>query len=295
MWCPNCQNEYRAGITICPDCKVDLIEELEKEDAYTEIMKIVDPVLKDKIVKYLEHLNIEVKTKEYKPSKEEIEEMMGAMAENNEQTSLLHNPEVVVYTISVLKEDRKNAQKEISTILRVESEKQMEEHPEVLEELSKMPAPEPVKEFVKAKDRSADYKSSGWTFIIIGILFTAFIILNMTGYMSYFGNNLFVKIVFIVLGIACIVVGVLSIINGKKIAKTIGDENAKEDSMIDFLERTITKTYLSQFTSGSEEPDELQWMQMIDMVKETLITHFPDTNDDYADQLAEDFLNKLYQ
>ncbi len=28
-WCPKCKNEYRKGITHCPDCDVDLVEELE--------------------------------------------------------------------------------------------------------------------------------------------------------------------------------------------------------------------------------------------------------------------------
>ena len=30
-WCPKCKNEYREGITHCPDCDVDLIEELLPE------------------------------------------------------------------------------------------------------------------------------------------------------------------------------------------------------------------------------------------------------------------------
>ena len=28
-WCPKCKNEYREGITHCPDCDMDLVEELE--------------------------------------------------------------------------------------------------------------------------------------------------------------------------------------------------------------------------------------------------------------------------
>lgn len=28
-WCPKCKNEYREGITHCPDCDVDLVEEIE--------------------------------------------------------------------------------------------------------------------------------------------------------------------------------------------------------------------------------------------------------------------------
>ena len=31
MWCPECKNEYREGITRCVDCDVDLVETLPEE------------------------------------------------------------------------------------------------------------------------------------------------------------------------------------------------------------------------------------------------------------------------
>ena len=31
-WCPKCKNEYRAGITVCPDCNEELMEELEEAE-----------------------------------------------------------------------------------------------------------------------------------------------------------------------------------------------------------------------------------------------------------------------
>lgn len=30
-FCPNCEAEYRAGITVCPDCEVELVPELTPE------------------------------------------------------------------------------------------------------------------------------------------------------------------------------------------------------------------------------------------------------------------------
>ncbi len=32
MWCPNCKSEYREGFTICPTCKVPLVEMLEEAE-----------------------------------------------------------------------------------------------------------------------------------------------------------------------------------------------------------------------------------------------------------------------
>jgi len=28
-WCPKCRNEYRKGITVCAECKVELVDSLE--------------------------------------------------------------------------------------------------------------------------------------------------------------------------------------------------------------------------------------------------------------------------
>jgi hypothetical protein len=31
-FCPNCEAEYRAGITVCPDCNLKLVDELTSEN-----------------------------------------------------------------------------------------------------------------------------------------------------------------------------------------------------------------------------------------------------------------------
>lgn len=36
-WCPNCKNEYVEGITRCPDCEVDLVDELPQETESLDI------------------------------------------------------------------------------------------------------------------------------------------------------------------------------------------------------------------------------------------------------------------
>ena len=36
-WCPVCKNEYREGIKLCAECKVELVERLEDEKKSDEL------------------------------------------------------------------------------------------------------------------------------------------------------------------------------------------------------------------------------------------------------------------
>lgn len=41
-WCPNCKDEYRAGIKVCADCGAELVDELlpdKKEEVYVDFSK----------------------------------------------------------------------------------------------------------------------------------------------------------------------------------------------------------------------------------------------------------------
>jgi len=43
MFCPNCRSEYRAGVTRCADCDVDLVDELppEPEPEWVEFEEVL--------------------------------------------------------------------------------------------------------------------------------------------------------------------------------------------------------------------------------------------------------------
>lgn len=301
MWCPNCKNEYREGITVCPDCKCDLVAELVDEEALIEIFRTFEAPLKDKIVKYLQHLNINVTVREAKATEDEIAEFQDYAFQSGIDLTNFDPSALSSYTIIVPKESKKEAVREVQTIIKVESEKALEatddsgEESEGLE--SAIPSlaayREPSKEFVKAKDRASDYKSSGWTFIIIGILILVFMLLSILGIIPY-DTYLYSKIIFIILGAGALVIGVLSVLKSKKIASSIDDEDKKENEIIDFLKQSITKENIdSLFADNADEQEEIIWMKLTESIKTVLLRQFPNTNSEYADELIENFLNEI--
>jgi len=44
MFCPKCKGEYIKGIAFCPECRVDLVDELIVEHVEDKVMELIDPV-----------------------------------------------------------------------------------------------------------------------------------------------------------------------------------------------------------------------------------------------------------
>jgi hypothetical protein len=48
MYCPQCEGEFRDGITVCPDCEVPLVESLAglHDDApFERVLEVFDPAI----------------------------------------------------------------------------------------------------------------------------------------------------------------------------------------------------------------------------------------------------------
>ncbi len=274
MWCPNCQNEYREGITICPECNIALIEELKEEVNLVEAAGVKDEILKDKIIKYLDHLNI------------------------NNSCSVKEDEEGEKQFIISVAEDKLNeAMNVIATIVKVESEKKIAEDPEkalaeakeIIEEAQNAAD---KKGFMKASERSSDYTSSGYLFMIFGVLLGVFAALNMTGVLTMFSGT-FSLIMLIALGALFLIYGAYSIKKGSSLKSEIAEEKDTEEKVKAFIHEYITKEKLDELNDDDTTP-ELLYLRQSDYIKDEILKAFPDTNEEYADMLTEEFLNEIY-
>ncbi len=275
MWCPNCQNEYREGITICPECNIPLIESLEEvKEELKELMAVKDEALKDKIIKYLDHVNTP-----------------------NSVTERVNEEEETEYVISVPEEKATETMQVIQAIIKVEAENRFNENPEeVLKEAEQ--AMEQIKEmaskkgFIKASDKSSDYTSSGWLFSVFGVALIAFAVINKLGIIGLFTAT-FSIIILLLMGALFIVYGIYSIIKGKSLKSEVAEEEEREGKLKAYIKENVTKEMLDALNDEDTSP-ELLYLKQSDLVKEKLMEAFPDTNEEYADMLVEEFMNELY-
>ncbi len=78
MFCPKCKAEYKAGITHCPDCDVDLVDEIpeEKPVQLVKIFESADPGLTAIIKSILDDASIE-----YHVTGDNMQSILGAKFE----------------------------------------------------------------------------------------------------------------------------------------------------------------------------------------------------------------------
>jgi hypothetical protein len=276
MWCPNCQNEFRPGITVCPECNIPLIEELESqaETNFVKVAGVKDEVIKDKIVKYLDHLNI--------PNRCEIDDF---------------NEDDVQFVISVPESKANESVNVIATIVKVESEKMLEEDPEKVMEEARKAAEElqnltENKGFVRASEKSGNYLGSGDLFIALGVLLIVVIGLSVAGFIPFLQGTV-TLILMGLIAVASLVSGTLYRKKGNALKDEVETENENEERIKNFLKENITKEILDALNDDESTP-ELLYLKQGDYVKDALLKEFPGLNDEYYDILTDDFLSELY-
>ena len=269
-WCPKCKNEYRAGITVCPDCKEELLDELTEEITldYVLLFQTPDEELKTKLVKYLVHCG------------HKVQEESG-MAETEEG---LQN----VYTIFVPKDDFNEAMQEIRTAITYDAKQ------EAGEEADTKPrhrAPEPSTVYVDAKARYQEYKSSGIMFLVFAVFFLVFGILNITGVITIMASTPSLVIIFAaVIGFAY--VGITSLLKVSSLKEEASTEETTTETIMTYLKENFPKETLEKMAT-EELTGELLYFEQIEAMKEALIDKFADKDENYLDALLEEYYNSL--
>lgn len=253
MFCPLCRSEYKEGITVCSDCKIDLVDELE------EVAQEDETVFDEDYVKWAsEHSN-------------ELEE--------------LRQNEVIRERVEALLSEDKTEEEILQEVLASYSEENKNN-----------------KSYVSMANKAEEYKSSGYTLLLVGIvglIGLALIVfkvinINLAGFSSYM-TYIIMSILFLIF----IVVGVRSVKESKKYAKD--SEKEKE------LEKEIKDWFIESFSAGDidadchhtgpidELEDAEQYFKRSENIKEKLVSKYNELSDEFVEKLVEDLYQDIYE
>lgn len=255
-WCPSCNTEYEAQIEECADCHIPLVS----DDEYKEVEKFEligyvphEPrqLLKD-VVEYLKYSKID-------PIKQVAE-----------------HDQVAIY---VAKSQKKAASKFFKGYIAGKMAEQREALQAARED---EPDSEPEYETVNlnSEARLKEMQASAYSFIVIGIALTLFSVLNLTGILSMINSNVYL-IVFLVFGLACIVVSILSFRRVPHLKEEAENLKAHMEEIMNWFETRYTKaSYLKKKKIKLKQHDEGSLFFVVaDKMKKDLKRSFPEDSD----------------
>ena len=305
-WCPNCKTEYREGITHCADCKTELVAEYK--DAVlqnaTEMLVKVDAEHKmftNKLHDFLEYSGIGSVVLDEG-------EMLGVYVtpEDLKKAKKCFKAFYSVETEMVLQQAAEAAflkGEEYNDYFNDDEEEEVSEESddEGKDTASYVEADATVsyskgkdeKRYVSAVTRYDDYRSSGFTFTILGTLGVGFALLNFMEVVTLFGSTFSSLVLFIMFGIF-LALGIFSFIKAGSLKADAEKEKQTVAEAKAWMEKNFTKDLLSSGTIDTVYEDEvnseeLLYMNRLDQLVARLVAAFPDLHDSLAEQLIEEF------
>lgn len=286
-WCPKCKNEYVEGITFCPDCNVDLVDELPDES--NEILPsilchVTDEQIGGKFILYLQYKGLQTAGLMPVPADDEEYEDGFYVVVASSEKEMAQNAFEGFDSVEEL------AQTDISELI-PQLEDQLEELQS--EEASKMLSDlrtEQSSVYVKKKDKYTDLKFSGVSFIVFGILGAGLLTLNGLGYISIF-TNLFSSFIMTIVFIVFLIVGITSLLRAKKMKTMVSQEEKMSDDVLIWLEENVTDDWLDERYEDSQT-EEANYFTIHSQICQKAIEQFPYLNKDYIDQLMDERYNE---
>ena len=270
MFCPVCKNEYEPGYTRCPDCNVDLVEELLPE-ADTELYTFKSKNVAEKLVRYLKYSNL------------------------NPELSADETEEPFSYTVLIPEEELGEAKTAFAVFLSEESaETDISE--ELMQEDCMMPIrPKSlVKEevvYTSASFKAEDTRSSGYILLGFGIVGMVAVVLCVLEVIKFSIHPMSLAIMGIIfLGMA--VYGVISLKKAATLSVNADAENKLIEEVRKWQKEHITDEVLSAAAEDglSEEENALLRDDLIrNMTKEA----FPDLPSALLEHLTDDYAEEI--
>ncbi len=277
MWCPKCRNEYIDRVTTCVDCGCDLVDELPEEIDKTApqvIGSVIDEAIGNKFLRFFRFSGLQ--TCGLMPHEEDDGFYLVVSYPELERAT-----ELIRGFAKLEENDEIDLEKILPLLEEHMDEIQDEEANELLSDLRT----ESSTVYVNKRDKYADLKFSGYSFIVFAIIGYLFIGINLAGIINLFTNfsmAILVAVFTIFLGI-----GISSLRKAGKIKNLVSEEENVVEKVQDYINQYFTDEYLA--TLGNEElSEEENFFHVTEILKSEVAGQFPLFNKGYIDQLVDE-------
>ena len=306
-WCPVCKEEYKEGITTCPECNTPLVaslEEAEKSD-YQDLISLNDETLTKKFTEYLQYSKLNAK---YRFDTEKGE-----------------------FIISVLKKDAAKAKKHFSAFYSVESANALSRNQDGYHAAKEIPSEEtdddmswdrsdtekeenssisddeqvkvcdcrrPSGSYVPMAEKKSDLFSTLVVFTIVGVVGIVLLVLELLGITSYMNTMMMIMIVAIV----CVGVPVVLVTTFQSYKKTKAlavEEEKLTASLTEWMETVFTKESVHRLlysirVNAPGLPEEQLYIMLNQAMKKRVCDQFGEIDDAYLDYIVDNFYDEHF-
>lgn len=279
-WCPKCKDEYVEGIKTCVDCGVDLVDELPEETdpgAPVILCHADTPEIAEKITSYLHYGNLQT------PAIQEDNDGDGynIIIAGFEQEAA-ENMFARFHSIDEM------ADMDISDLV-PDIDKQLEElQSEEANQMFSELRTEASSVYVKKKDKYADLKFSGISFLIFGVLGIAFVIVNQMGLVHFL--NQFSTLIMTVVFAAFFIVGISSLLRANKLKGIVSEEEKVTNEVMDWIDSNISDELIASLIDPALSEED-NYFSVHEKLCAMVAEQFPLFSKGYTDELMDERYN----
>ena len=287
-WCPKCKNEYREGITVCPDCGEALVSEEELTDWVCVLFGEQDEM--EKLKDFLTYNGVGKSKLVYDETEQVYELFVDAKEEKKAKTIAR------VFLEQQEKEHKENAVLEeaaVDEFLMLGEDDTSEEKPNS-GELLKAASTQGGLTYMNSGAKAEENRSSAWVLLIVGALGILVMALGITGVLPFnIGNPYMFYGVMSAVFILFIVMGVVSMRNAKLFEKKAESENSLVDTLLKWSEENLTAEKIdAQIENAADTPEEALYYKRFEVIRSQMNHQFMNLDQQMLENLID---TKIYE
>ena len=150
----------------------------------------------------------------------------------------------------------------------------------------------PAEVYVKKADESKEMFSTAITFLVFAALLLVFLVLNAMNIITMFNNAPSMALIG-AMSIGCCLVGINAIKRSRNAEIASVEEEKLTASLENWLDENITDELFDEL-KGEDLSEEILYLRRTEIIKKRLNADYPDLDENYADELIEEFYNKRF-